>query len=282
MSDQSIAQADWDAVNVERTNENQAPGTPPQIVELASEAIAPESRAEQSDPYAGLSPDVRAKLARFDEMAVAQLQLVTELKETKGRVGALQSEFAKSRQALPAGEAPSQRQIAAAVKDPEKWSSLKNDFPEWGEGIAEFVESRIGSITGQGLTADQVEQAVAARTDALAVDFQKALVELKYETWENEVKTPEFNAWYSAQRPETQALASSTKGKDALKMLDLFYEAKKKPVADVQQTRQNKLAAAVTVKPGAPVQTKTFDDMSPSEQWNYLAEERARKQRAEA
>lgn len=282
MSDQSIAQADWDAVNVERTNENQAPGSPPQIVELASEAIAPEAKAELEDPYAGLSPDVRAKLARFDEMAVAQLQLVTELKETKGRVGALQSEFAKSRQALPAGDAPSQRQIAAAAKDPEKWSSLKNDFPEWGEGIAEFVESRIGSITGQGLTADQVEQAVAARTDALAADFQKALVELKYETWEDEVKTPEFNAWYSAQRPETQALASSTKGKDALKMLDLFYEAKKKPVADVQQTRQNKLAAAVTVKPGAPVQTKTFEDMSQSEQWNYLAEERARKQRAEA
>jgi hypothetical protein len=277
MAEQDTTQADWDAVNVERTNEFEALVSPPQDVESAE---APPTQEVAVDPYAGLSSDVRAKLERFDQMAATQTDLFNKLKETQGRVGALQSEFAKQRQAA---EAPTQRQVAAAAKDPEKWAGLKNDFPEWGEGIAEFVESRIGAISqGQGLTAEQVEQAVALRTEALASDFQKALVEIKYETWEDEVKTPEFGAWFGAQRPEIQSLASSVKGKDALKMLDLFYESKKKPVADVRQTRQDKLAAAVTAKPGAPVQTKTFDDMSQSEQWNYLAEERSRKQRAEA
>lgn len=277
MAEQDTTQADWDAVNVERTNEVEALVTPPQDVDRAE---APPPQEVAVDPYAGLSSDVRAKLERFDQMAATQTDLFNKLKETQGRVGALQSEFAKQRQAA---EAPTQRQVAAAAKDPEKWAGLKNDFPEWGEGIAEFVESRIGAISqGQGLTAEQVEQAVALRTEALASDFQKALVEIKYETWEDEVKTPEFSAWFGAQRPEVQSLASSVKGKDALKMLDLFYESKKKPVADVRQTRQDKLAAAVTAKPGAPVPTKTFEDMSQSEQWNYLAEERSRKQRAEA
>ena len=281
MADQQLDQAlaEWNAVATERET---PPETPPEVapqvaLESAPPADAPEQKAV--DPYEGLHPDVRARLERFDQMAASQAQLVNELREAKGRIGALQSEFAKARQATPA-EQPTQRQIAAAQTDPEKWAALKQDFPEWGEGITAYVESRLGQMGGVGLTPEQVEQLVAQRTDAttsaLEKKFNEALVSVKHKNWRVDVNTPEFAAWFQLQSPQVQALANSRGGFDAIDMLDRYHSDKAKPAADVKQERQNKLAAAVTAKPGPAKVTKTFDDMSPAEQWEYMAKERER------
>lgn len=279
MSDQDLNQAvaDWESVQKERETE----ASPEAKVETIPETILEGAPKEQApvDPYEGLHPDVRARLERFDQMAASQQQLVNELKEAKGRIGALQSEFAKARQATPA-EQPTQRQIAAAQADPAKWTALKEDFPEWGEGISEYVESRLGQLSGTGLSPDQVEQLVAQRTEAtgaaLEKKFNEALVSVKHKNWRADVNTPEFASWFQAQPAEVQALAGSKDGFDAIEMLDRWSADKAKPAADVKQERQQKLAAAVSAKPGPAKVTKTFDDMSPAEQWEYMARERDR------
>jgi hypothetical protein len=281
MADQALDQAlaDWNAVAEER--EAPPEKTPELIAEEVAQAPAGESQEQKLvDPYEGLHPDVRARLERFDQMAASQQQLVNELKEAKGRIGALQSEFAKARQAQPA-EQPTQKQIAAAQVDPDKWAALKQDFPEWGEGITAYVEARLGQLGGAGLTSEQIEQIVSQRTEAtnaqLEKKFNEALVSVKHKDWRKDVNTPEFANWFQVQTPEVQALASSKDGFDAIDMLDRFHADKVKPAADVKQERQNKLAAAVTAKPGAAAKvTKTFDDMSLAEQWEYLAKERER------
>lgn len=280
MADQALDQAlaDWNAVAEERDSPPQK--TPETIAEEVAQAPAGETQEQKPvDPYEGLHPDVRARLERFDQMAASQQQLVNELREAKGRIGALQSEFAKARQAQPA-EQPTQKQIAAAQVDPEKWAALKQDFPEWGEGITAYVEARLGQLGGAGLTPEQVEQLVAQRTEAttaqLEKKFNEALVSVKHKDWRKDVNTPEFANWFQVQSPEVQALASSKDGFDAIDMLDRFHADKAKPAADVKQERQNKLAAAVTAKPGVGKVTKTFEDMNPAEQWDYLAQERER------
>jgi hypothetical protein len=281
MADQALDQAlaEWNAVAEERDAPPEK--TPEPIAEEVAQAPAGEPQEQKPvDPYEGLHPDVRARLERFDQMAASQQQLVNELKEAKGRIGALQSEFAKARQAQPA-EQPTQKQIAAAQVDPEKWAALKQDFPEWGEGITAYVEARLGQLGGAGLTSEQIEQLVSQRTEATTAQLEKrfneALVSVKHKDWRKDVNTPEFAAWFQVQTPEVQALASSKDGFDAIDMLDRFHADKVKPAADVKQERQNKLAAAVTAKPGAAAKvTKTFDDMSPAEQWEYLAKERER------
>lgn len=287
MADQDLAQAiaDWDAVSKEREQENSSPGDSSPDLETKNSPLEdslPVAKAEaqkQVDPYEGLHPDVRSRLERFDLMASSQQQLVTELKEAKGRIGALQSEFAKARQAQSA-EQPTQRQIAAAQADPQKWAALKSDFPEWGEGISEYVESRLGQLRGVGLTPEQVEQLVAQRTEAttsaLEKRFNEALVSVKHKNWRQDVNTPEFTAWFHAQPGDVQALASSPHGFDAIEMLDRFSADKAKPATDVKQERQQKLQAAVTGKPGGGKVTKTFEDMTPKEQWEYMARERER------
>jgi hypothetical protein len=273
-----IQQSEWDAVSHER----ETPGANPPASESLPdnspkqlEEAVPAKPAE--DPYAGLHPDVQAKLKQFDSLAATVPSLVNELREAKGRIGALQSGWDKLQQR--AAEAPSSKQIADATKDPEKWASLKSDFPEWGEGISEYVEARLGQLAGSGLSAEQIEQMVAERAGSATAQIEKTfnerLVAMKHPKWKDEVKTPDFNTWFSAQDATTQALATSVDPMDAIALMDGYAAHKAKPVAQVRTTRQQRLEQAVTTtKPGQTPVTKSFDEMSPQEQWAYLAERR--------
>jgi hypothetical protein len=73
----------------------------------------------------------------------------------------------------------------------------------------------------------------------------------------------------------------SEKGRDAIRMLDLFAEAKAKPVSAVQQERAAKLAAAASNKPNgaATPAAKSVEDMSPAELWEYERKRSASKGR---
>lgn len=261
-----VEKSDWDAVRadvdagVETTAEAPAP--------------APAPAPEVVDPYAGLSAEVVAKLKGFDALMAEQPKLLNALKETQGRVSAMQSEFAK-RQTQSAAQ-PNEAVIAAAAKDPEKWAALKQDFPEWGEGIQAFVDARFAALGKSGMTAEELESVVAQKvgsaTEGLVARFEMGLIEAKYPDWLAVCKTPEFGTWFSAQKPEVQALQNSDKARDALAVLDLFHAAKAKPVAEVRQTRQQVLAAAVQGKSVAPAATKTVADMTPTELWKHEAE----------
>ena len=283
--------AEWAAVAAEREAENgsapivkeEAPaqaaaGTEKTEATTASTAAAEPAKSEPEDPYKDLPADVQAKLKAFDAMSGTVSGLEQRLKEATGRIGSLQSEFAKTRKA--AGDAPNQKQIAEAAKDPEKWTALKADFPEWGDGIEAFVDARMAGLKS-GLSSEDLEQLVASKTNELSATFERKLLAVKYPGWETEVNTPDFEAWFKAQAPETQALAASDSGLDAIHMLDLFAEHKAKPVAAVKDERKERLAAAASShKPGARVATKTFEDMTPAEQWAYMAADRAKRDAA--
>jgi hypothetical protein len=273
------AAAEWASVALERETGVAPAATTPEIPpsDQVPEAETPAEKApaqeeHPADPYAGLSADVRKKLERFDDLANQVPSLVQGLQEAKGRIGALQSELAKSKQA------PTAAQVAAA--DPEKWAALKKDFPEWGEGIEARIEQRLGSIAGQNLTAEQMSEAIAKAQDDVRKEYQEDLVSIVHANWREDINTDAFGEWFKAQTPETQALSRSTKGLDAIKMLNMFHKAQEKPVVDVKEERKQRLAAAAQAKPGAPAVTKTFEDMSPAEQWNFMAAERDRAAKA--
>ena len=256
---------------------------PPQIqeedAELTHQATEPEP---EPDPLAGLSDGVRAKLAEIDELKQANASLLHHVKTTEGRVAAMQREAEQARRAQQTvgdNVAPSQGQIAAAAKNPEKWDQLKQDFPEWGDAVEEFVNSRLGNSQQQnGLTPESVANFVQAKVAETRAEMTKLLeearIEGKYEDWKGIVNTPDFAQWYAVQNPQIRALADSTSSKDALKMLDLFHETKKRSAADIKQEREQRLAAAATTKPGNTPPPKTMDDMSPEELWNYEAAKR--------
>ena len=263
---------------------NQQMATAPEDSLLEDEPIAEEAApdVEPEDPLAGLSDVVRAKLAQIDELATANAQLLHHVKTAEGRVAAMQREFQQARvaqQQVAPQEAPSQGQIANAAKNPEKWEQLKEDFPEWAGAMEEYVASKLGSVQPQqGFDPQQVAAFVQQQVDQTKAEMRQAIEEArvdgKYENWKDTVNTLEFTQWFTVQSPEIRSLANSDSARDAIRMLDLFHETKKRSASDIKQERGQRLAAAATTRPGQTPPPKTLDDMSPEELWNYEAAKR--------
>ena len=282
------AQQLWDEeaakLDADDQSANQSMATAPEDSLLEDEPIAEEAApdVEPEDPLAGLSDVVRAKLAQIDELATANAQLLHHVKTAEGRVAAMQREFQQARvaqQQVAPQEAPSQGQIVNAAKNPEKWEQLKEDFPEWAGAMEEYVASKLGSVQPQqGLDPQQVAAFVQQQVDQTKVEMRQAIEEArvdgKYENWKDTVNTLEFTQWFTVQSPEIRSLANSDSARDAIRMLDLFHDTKKRSASDIRQERGQRLAAAATTRPGQTPPPKTLDDMSPEELWNYEAAKR--------
>jgi hypothetical protein len=282
------AQQLWDEeaakLDADDQSANQQMATAPEDSLLEDEPIAEEAApdVEPEDPLAGLSDVVRAKLAQIDELATANAQLLHHVKTAEGRVAAMQREFQQARvaqQQVAPQEAPSQGQIANAAKNPEKWEQLKEDFPEWAGAMEEYVASKLGSVQPQqGLDPQQVAAFVQQQVDQTKAEMRQAIEEArvdgKYENWKDTVNTLEFTQWFTVQSPEIRSLANSDSARDAIRMLDLFHDTKKRSASDIKQERGQRLAAAATTRPGQTPPPKTLDDMSPEELWNYEAAKR--------
>lgn len=279
---EEAAKLDADATSAPEQTEAAAPladeAAPQEYVSAEQPAAVPD------DPYGGLPDAVRNKLAQIDELAQANAQLLQHVRSAEGRVAAMQREFQQARQAatqVAPQDAPSQGQMAAAAKNPQKWEQLKEDFPEWASAMEEYVAAKLGAVQQRGgLTPEVIEgyvqQQVAQTKQEMTRLVEEARIDGKYENWRDTVKTPEFAAWYSVQSPETKALAGSPRARDAIAMLDLYEKARVRPASDVRQERSQRLAAAATTRPGQTPPPKTVDDMSPEELWNYEARKRDR------
>ena len=256
-----LDQALWDEEAKIRDEETPPPQEP-----------APEPPPEEAPPPE--EPAVDPLIERLTKLEQSNAQLLQHVKTAEGRVSAMQRELELSRQAQKAvSDAPSQQQIAVAAKNPEKWESLKTDFPEWGEAMEEFVTAKLSGFSApaavdvDALVAQKLGEAKAETVRLL----EESRIEAKYEDWRDIVNTSDFTAWYSAQPPEIQRLAESTKARDALEMLDKFHAAKAKPAAGIRQEREQRLAAAVTTRPGQTPPPKTLGDLSVQELWNHEA-----------
>lgn len=287
------AKALWDEVSNEREAGEQLPSTnqepEPKAQDASDDSVVEaadktEAVAEvEADPYEGLSPALKARLQKLEsyEQQVQQIpQLIQHVKTADGRVAAMQRELDVSKNAAKAASTgPSAAQIAAASGSLEKWDSLKTDFPEWADATEQFVKASLAGFSPQqtqGLDPQQVEEMVEQRMQQVRAETQRtveeAKVEGKHPTWREEIQTDGFVAWFAKQQPEVQALARSPVGRDAIRMLDLYEEAKAKPASAVRSERQAKLAAAVSTKPGSSNSAgKTVAEMSPEELWNYEA-----------
>jgi hypothetical protein len=121
---------------------------------------------------------------------------------------------------------------------------------------------------------DYVQRQLAGERAQMQKAIEEARIEGRYENWRDTVNTTEFAQWFVAQPPEVRALSESPMARDAIRMLDMFHQARAKPASDIRQERSQRLAAAATTRPGQTPPPKTMDDMSPEELWNYEAAKR--------
>lgn len=115
------------------------------------------------------------------------------------------------------GDVPSKQKIAEAMKSAEKMAALRQEYPEWGDAIEELVLAATDHVSQTIPDPDTIRNMVEEAR-------QKAIVDVKHPDWEETVSTEEFKQWLDAQDDKTRALAYSTRGMDAVRLLDLYKE----------------------------------------------------------
>lgn len=261
-------QADEAAFAAVNTKDEAAPSAPPAgtNAEAAPDPEGTEKSAEPSapDPWEGVPPVVRQTLEDITGKLGAIDTLSRDVKTATGRVAAIQSELATAKAAAKTTEhAPTATQIEAASKSVQKWDALKTDFPEWTEAMEErFAIERAellkqlpkpATVDVDGIR-NGVNESVSA---AIKRARQYARVDAKYESWEEDVHTPngeltpKFAAWMKTQAPDIQALADSENASDAIKMIGLYYDDQKAQAA--RDKKQQRLESAIPAR-GTPGQ----------------------------
>jgi hypothetical protein len=261
---------------------------------------AAEGTPPQDDPWAGVPKvvkdtltDMAGKLGTLDGSRFDRIEQA--LKATVGRVGSIQSELAKQAEmhkaatasaATTPGAAPSKEQISSAVKDPEKWTRLKADFPEWADGVAEFLEARLAGVQGakyddtvlkksleeSGAKVTTLEQSVSSLLQR-DEQLREMVVEMRHPGWTKTVTAPPFRQWLAGQPADIRSLGASESPLDAIRLLDAFEEHRKKapdPEA-IERERKERLNQSASIRGSKGVTpTKAPEDMSPEEYWKYL------------
>jgi hypothetical protein len=269
----------WDEVAAEKGN---APAVRPQID--PSPVVAEPVIAATEEPKAPTTEDqLREALARVEK-------LEGRTRNVEGHIGGLtrnQNEIRSTLQAAQAAaavtkDAPTTGQIKEAIADPEKWSALKTDFPEWADATAEYVDARLAQVkAGPDIAAIEkiVAERVKGETDAVRREIIDTSLDAVFPGWKGEVQSDAFKAWIALQPDTTKKLTASDSVGDAARLLKLYESAKQaSPTTQILEQRKQKLAAAVTAPKGVrPSAVKSPDDMTPQELWAYEARQREKR-----
>lgn len=226
----------------------------------ASAAVV-DATAAQPDPWEGVPAVVRERL---DELG----KLPGEVRRIFGSLGGLKSQLdtsmasAKAAAARTGGDAPTDKQITAALADPESWKTLMEDFPDFAGPVQKELQAMNARISAGGravdtgaLTKQVVDQVTPAiqQSHARAREFSR--IDSKYGDWdwESAIRSKEFDGWLSGQSTDMKALADSERARDAITLIDAFKGHQSKVVTGAQNRnkRSERLERATTPVGGA-------------------------------
>jgi len=164
------------------------------------------------------------------------------IRKMEGHYGSLQGsvqELSRNIEtAETAKEIPTKEAIAAAVNDGEKFSKLKADFPDWGEGMDEAMQTIIEATSANQIDTEKLIADIGQQTQTYV---QGALAENKVETahegWGELVASDKFVEWQNEQPEEVQMLAQSANPNDAIRLIDLYQEQME--ASQVQESSAN-------------------------------------------
>lgn len=241
--------------------------------EVRTEEAKPEAKEEPTpDPWAGV-PEVVKKSHEATAGQLADIakqfgtfhKVFNDHKADYGRIAAVLQRLEAAKTAPAVKDAPSQAQIDEAAKSPEKWTKLKEEFTEWADGVDERINQRIAAERAE--IVKQIPKVdIKPEIDSFAKDLKRsfteamsaseartreiARIDAKHPEWEETINTQEFTAWRLAQPQEVQALAASTKAKDAIKMLDAFVEHRAAEAERAKKQERLERAAPAKGTPG--------------------------------
>lgn len=231
----------------------------PETTETPATETAEATPAAEATP----EPTIKDVLERIAALEANAQSVPEQIHKLAGHLGGMKSQLnalatAKAAAQAKGADVPTDREVQAALSNPEEWKRLKEDFPEWAGPVeAEFAALR-KEIAAQRAPQPQPVDVDRIRAEAVEEAEERMALRQQHPNWKQDVKTPEFHAWLKAQNAETQALAGSRMAVDAIKLLDGYEEHRKQAQAKQakKQEDQRRLERAVAPKGGAqPVST---------------------------
>lgn len=304
---QEQAQRIWEQIEAEETGSASPPAAEPKQTETPPTEAADAARstegakpaeAEPQDPDV-LKRTIAGLEALVKQQADALAQVGQRVRSVEGKIGGLNSmvkqqvDAAAKTVRAAGGDAPTATEIAAAGASPEALEELKREYPEFAKVLVPLLESQRSVIEDLRKRVGSTPAAPAAEANTGAepapepangepspAQLMQRVKELQVETihkgWKDTVKTLEFRGWLEGAPREVRLLAASDEPEDAIRLLDLWSEAKTKQQPPPQT--QQRLAAAARLPGGhrTPVQTVNVDEMTPEQFWQYLDEKERR------
>lgn len=296
-ADAAAFESGYTAVRADTTQPSEAPVEKPQTEPAktddasarqdAKTAEPAKAAAAEPDPWEGVPSKVRETLEAMQTQLAGITKLPGRLSTLEGHIGnlnlvtrglkaateKLEAAAATARTAATAqgATAPTDAEVKSAAKNPELWKQLKEDFPVWADAIEpELAELRAQisalkpkqeqPVVDVAAIKGEVTQDVQARIDA-AVEFALGMKEIAVKhgnDWKAQIATPAFEAWFAAQPADVQALSASKAPNDAMRIVDLFAEHRKKETE--KAARQKRLDAVGQPKGSTTVTPMTSDD----------------------
>ena len=224
--------------------------------------------------------------ARWDTLMDQLTQFDTRIKETVGRIGAIQGKLDASEiQAQKEKEsAPTEEELSIAAKNKEIWDEIQEEQPELAEGIAaklalEKVNLPDINAIKETVLAGTVEEVSDKFNSQLDEKIQEVITQVTgqlvssfHPGWEDTVKDSNFLAWIATQNESTLAKYYSDEPAQAISLLDDYEESKSsKTVAEIKEERQTVLDQAVKPETTKTKSTrgKAVEDMTDEEYRAY-------------
>lgn len=258
----------WDEVTAERSGK---PVKQP-------EKPAPAPAVAETPPVDPLDA-IRAEIAELSK-------LKDRVRNAEGHIGNLTGSQKEIREYINASKTaanttngPSATAINAAAQDPEEWANLRKAFPEWALATEKLVDSRKQNFDARAFE-EQLMERVAGETKAVREEIINTSLDAVFPGWKAECASEGFKSWFAGQPKEIQDLGNSSSVGDAVKMLRLYETSKANdPAAKLQAQRQKTLESATSLpKTGrTPNAQKSWEDMTPSERWEYEKKQRAKR-----
>ena len=177
---------------------------------------------QMPDKFANKSPEeIAQSYAELEQLNSRQAQDLGQMRRTVDQLVDLES----------------QRQVEAPALDPVTVDDL---WEQPQEAIARAVNPQISGMQNE--------------LQALRQEMAEGRLDKKYENWQQDVRTPEFQTWVS-EKPYRQRLVTAAQQNDpdaADELLDMYRDSTTQARTNVENQRQNDLSNASLERPGAP------------------------------
>lgn len=233
-----------------------APGE--QTAESEEDPAYEPTHQNEAGQAAAAAVSLADELAALKEKVRASGDMPEIVRKMHGEIGNINRQLQQQAAAKPQpAPAPVDDELTAAIRDAE---SAAEEFPELAGPLVRALKafnSKQSAAPTAGVSADQVQQAVDAQIKRTAIE---ALAE-EHPDFETVRETKEFRAWEATKPPEYQARLRNTWNPAVVASGLSEFKATLQTQQQARQSKQNRLAAAVTPRGvAAPAGKSTIPD----------------------